>query len=113
MKTFFIRSLVAALCLGSAVANANGSISGLTITRMYADNNGKTIVYFSAGVGGTPPGCATQTTGWGIDGTTTAGKALLSVAMTFFVTGKTVSGSGAGTCNVIGSYEDASVLYSN
>jgi hypothetical protein len=95
MKTFSIRSLVAALCLGSAVANANG-----------------TIVYFSAGVS-TPAGCTSQTNGWGIDGTSTTGKALLAVAMTFFVTGKTVSGAGNGMCNVIGGYEDASVLYSN
>jgi hypothetical protein len=104
---FLINLLAAILLLGSAVAYAAGSVSNVTITRTAADNLGHIFVYFSGPIGGTPPGCATVTTGMVIDGSTSAGAALVAAMMTWYSLGKTITGAGTGDCGLVGGYESA------
>jgi hypothetical protein len=108
LMKFLIRLLVAALCFGGAVAQAAGSVSNVTITRIAADSLGHFFFYFSGPIGGTPPGCATVTTGMVVDGTTAGGKVLVSTIMTWYVTSKPVSGTGTGACTLVTGYENAS-----
>ena len=100
---------VLSLLGGHAVAG--GTVTGTTITHIEAEPNGHFFFYLAKNISSSPA-CALQpATGFVVDGTTAAGRIIVSLVQTAYSLGKTVNVAGPGTCSVHAGYEDVSDVY--
>ena len=104
MKFLFSLIATAALLLGSAVAQAAGSVTNVTVVEIQAQPSGLFFIYFSSPPSG-GPACAASGTGFIVDGSTKGGAPVVSLAEIAYTMGKTVNASGDGTCSIKSNWE--------
>jgi hypothetical protein len=85
----------------SAQSVATGSISNVDVQTA---NGGKVIFNQGSNRSGVPT-CATITNRWAFDGTTPAGQATLSLILSAYMSGKSVTVHGLGNCSAWGDTE--------
>jgi hypothetical protein len=109
------KKFLACLCLltlSSVTQNAFASVGYAgNISNIHAMKNGKVLFTHSGARSGQPACATTQLTRWAFDANTPAGQAQLSVLMTAYVTGKTITVSGSNACTDWGDSESVDYFY--
>ena len=103
-----MKSLLASVCLvlptAAFAAGSWTNVSVIAITAYSAESpygpNGGAIAVLSSAHGGTPPGCATNTTYIAVDTTNNAGMAALSLLEEAMTQGLHVNIAGTGSCSI-------------
>jgi hypothetical protein len=102
--------LAVILMLGSVVSRAGGA-TNVTITRIEAEPQGHFFFYLSSAIQGSPS-CASQpATGFVVDGTTAGGKVVITLVVTAYTMGKTLSMGGNNLCDVHAGFETISDIF--
>ena len=101
-----IALLACAFGLAASFGLCAGALSGVQVTQVRVDSDGRGVVFFSAAMGATPPGCviSAYNNAVAIDTNTAGGKAALATALSAKAQGYSVWVYGLGTCAVYGSY---------
>lgn len=108
MKCLITSALASILLLATSLAQAAGLASNVTITQIESLAAGQVFVYFSSPATGSP--CATNPNAFVFDGTTTAGKTLMSIFLVAYAQGVKVTSGGTGTCTFYSGYETANYV---
>ncbi|HKS72846.1 MAG TPA: hypothetical protein VJQ82_06575 [Terriglobales bacterium] len=99
-------ALIGALSVYSVPARASGYAANVTITRIETlYPSGHFLFYVSGTISGSPSCAVLPATGFVVDGTTAAGKALISLVEVAYTTGKTLTMGGNNLCDVRSGYE--------
>ncbi len=101
MKTRLFGAIV---LLGATAAHA-GTDFNVTISQIEIEGQGHFFVYLASTISGSPSCASLPATGFVVDGTTNAGRAVLSVIQTAYALGKTVNVYGNNQCDVHVGYE--------
>lgn len=109
MKGLIKLLAAAVLLLSSVEAQAGGTGTEITITHIAVNSAGVVRIYVSGIVSGRPS-CATSVQGFAIDSTTKGGVEMAAVAELAYSLDKSVTVTGAGTCDVTPGWESLSVL---
>ena len=89
------------------VSNAEGIAVQYTVKNVRVDQSGKGKVSFTEDLTGTQPACVTtHTKDLAFDTNTEAGRAIYSLALTAFATGKVITGRGTNSCTIYSATED-------
>ena len=94
------------------ISFAEGIATSLTVHRVRIDASGMGYVWFASALTGTPAPCGTSHPNQlSFDTTTDGGKAILSMALSAKMSGKSISASGTNSCEGYNSVERWSVGY--
>jgi len=99
------RLVISAIMLFSSVCVQAGTASSVIVTHIEANAQGQFLIYVSSTISNSPSCAALPATAFIVDGSTNAGKVVVSVAEAAFALGKTVIISGDNTCSVHSGYE--------
>ncbi len=96
-KLCYVITIAAALTFIATPASASSQGPG-SVSYVHVMSNG-IVMFLMTGTRGAVPTCATpQPTRWAFNGTTAAGQAKLSVLLTAYASGKSITVYGTGTC---------------
>ncbi len=96
-KLRYLITIAAALAFITTPASASNQGPG-RISYVHVMNNG-VVLFLMSVTRGAVPGCATpQPTRWAFNGATAAGQAKLSLLLTAYASGKSITVYGTGTC---------------
>lgn len=96
---------VATLALSAvAFAGGPGTDANTTVVKIKSDSAGHVYIYFAANVAA-GPSCATQYKGMVLDVTTSGGREEAQIATMAYMSGKTVTVVGQGTCALVSGWE--------
>lgn len=109
MKGLMKLLAVAVVLLSGVEAQAGGTGTEVTITRIVVNSTGVLPIYVSGPVSG-HPSCATSSQGFAVDGSTKVGALFASVALTAHAVSSSVTVTGTGTCSVTPGWETLNTL---